>query len=192
MHTKNVLRAGTVALAVLLAGSAGAGLASADNAPGSPSAVAAQTPVELYSEVTAADIADPTLADSGALADDQIAGEDFEAMRTANQAINWYKNHNGSTAYQGYCERAARLSWDRKTHHASAIAHWNSSDGAKKTSGTPPKGAFVFWNISAYGHVGIADGNGGIWATSVGGKIGHAKSVNYFNNYLGWKKGNSN
>ena len=50
----------------------------------------------------------------------------------------------------------------------------------------------MFWNISEFGHVGIADGNGGIWATSVGGAIGHASCMHYFNNYLGWKPGNSN
>jgi hypothetical protein len=111
---------------------------------------------------------------------------------TATKAISWYSSRNGSTAYQGYCEKAARLSWARVTHHPSAIDHWRSSDGAKHTTGTPPKGAFVFWNISAYGHVGIADGSGGFWATSVAGKIGHRSSLHYFRNYLGWKPGNSN
>jgi len=114
------------------------------------------------------------------------------AARTAAQAISWYSSRSGSTAYEGYCEKAARLSWARKTHHASAIAHWKSSDGARHTTGKPPKGAFVFWNISSYGHVGIADGSGGFWATDVGGKIGHKPSTSYFSHYLGWKPGNSN
>lgn len=114
------------------------------------------------------------------------------AKRTAAQAINWYKSRNGSTAYEGYCEKAARLSWARTTHHASAIAHWNSSDGKRHTTGTPPKGAFVFWNISSYGHVGIADGKGGFWATDVAGAIGHRAHTSYFSHYLGWKPGNSN
>ena len=114
------------------------------------------------------------------------------APNTAAQAIAWYSSRNGSTAYEGYCEKAARLSWNRTTHHASAIDHWNSSDGAKHTTGTPPKGAFVFWNISSFGHVGVADGNGGFWSTSISGHIGHATSVSHFSNYLGWKPGNSN
>ncbi|OZM71724.1 hypothetical protein CFN78_19460 [Amycolatopsis antarctica] len=177
-------RAGTVALAVLLAGSAGSTIATAEIAPAAP---AVEQAGDLYSEVTAADVADPALADEGT-----NAAGDVDAMGTAAGAIKWFSSRKGSTEYQGYCERAARLSWDRKTHHASAIAHWNSSDGAKHTTGTPPKGAFVFWNISEYGHVGVADGNGGFWATSVGGAIGHASSVNYFNAYLGWKPGNSN
>jgi hypothetical protein len=68
---------------------------------------------------------------------------------------------------------------------ASANAHWNGAS-SKHYSGTPPVGSFVYWNISAYGHVGIADGSGGIYATSIGGKIGHTSSVNYFDNYQGW------
>jgi hypothetical protein len=114
------------------------------------------------------------------------------AARTAAQAINWYSSRAGSTAYEGYCEKAARLAWARTTHHPSAIDHWRSSDGARHTTGTPPKGAFVFWNISAYGHVGVADGNGGFWSTDISGHIGHATSVHHFSNYLGWKPGNSN
>ncbi|MET9001048.1 hypothetical protein [Amycolatopsis sp. NPDC004169] len=151
---------------------------------GGASVAAAETSSEVYAEVTAADIADP-----GAVLTDSAA--DLAAARTAGQAISWFSSRNGSTAYQGYCERAVRLAWDRTTHHASAIEHWRSSDGARHTTGTPPRGAFVFWNISAYGHVGIADGSGGVWATSVNGAIGHARQ-GYFANYLGWKPGNSN
>ncbi|WP_284747125.1 hypothetical protein [Amycolatopsis sp. RTGN1] len=151
---------------------------------GATVATAAPAPADVYAEVTAADIADP-----GAVIVDSAA--ELAAARTATQAIAWYSSRNGSTAYQGYCEKAARLSWNRTTHHASAIEHWRSSDGARHTTGTPPKGAFVFWNISAYGHVGIADGSGGVWATSVNGAIGHAKQ-SYFGSYLGWKPGNSN
>lgn len=143
---------------------------------------------EVCSQITAADIANPSLADPGTT----VAQDDLEASRTAAAAIKWFKSSNGSTAYQGYCERAVRLAWDRKTHHASAIDHWNSSDGKKHKTGTPPTGAFVFWNTSQYGHVGIADGNGGFWATSVNGAIGHAKSVHCFNHYLDWKSGSSN
>lgn len=114
------------------------------------------------------------------------------AARTANQAVAWYRNRQGSTAYEGYCEKAARLAWARRTHHPSAIAHWRSSDGKRHTTGRPPRGAFVFWNISSYGHVGISDGNGGFWATDVAGAIGHRSSIHYFSHYLGWKYGNSN
>lgn len=135
------------------------------------------------------EIAQPWLEDTASA---PTLDGDIAIQQTAAGAIKWMSDRRGSTAYEGYCERAVRLAWARRTHHASAIAHWRSSDGTRRTTGTPPKGAFVFWNTSQYGHVGIADGAGGFWSTSVGGKIGHARSVGYFRNYLGWKPGNSN
>lgn len=176
---RTVVAAGIVAAGV----ATGAGAAAA--APASvPASTPAITAADLASPITAADIADP----SAVLPDE---APDLSVAQTANGAVNWYKSRSGSTAYEGYCERAARLSWNRTTHHASAIEHWRSADGARHTTGTPPRGAFVFWNISSYGHVGIADGTGGVWATSVNGHIGHVKQ-SYFGHYLGWKRGNSN
>jgi len=139
---------------------------------------------EVYSQITSADIADPSAV--------LPAGSDeFGTLQTVEGAIGWFRAREGSTEHDGYCERAVRLAWDRSTHHASAIAHWRSSDGARHTGTNPPRGAFVFWNISSFGHVGLSDGNGGVWATSVNGRIGHV-SRGYFANYLGWKPGNSN
>lgn len=103
-------------------------------------------------------------------------------------AVQWYKNHLGSTAYQGLCEKAAENAYGTTGVWASANAHWNGAS-PKHTTGTPPAGSFVYWNISAYGHVGIADGNGGFYASSVGGAIGHGSSVSYFTNYRGWTPG---
>lgn len=157
----------------------GAGMASANG-----SAVATAGLTEVHSQITPADIADP-----GAVL--PAGSDEVGTLQTVEGAIGWFRNRQGSTEYDGYCERAVRLAWNRSTHHASAIAHWNSSDGARHTGTNPPRGAFVFWNISAYGHVGLSDGNGGVWATSVGNRIGHV-SRGYFSNYLGWKYGNSN
>jgi len=149
---------------------------------------------DVYSEVTDADIAEPDAADSDLDLDlEEPSPAEVEAAGTAARAIAWFRSRNRSTAYQGYCERAVRLAWGRKTHHGSANKHWNSPrDGAQHRNRNAPAGAFVFWNISRHGHVGIADGNGGFWATSVNRRIGHATSLGYFRNYLGWKPGNSN
>lgn len=149
-------------------------------------AAAEPRPAEVYSQVTAADIADPT-----AILPADSAGGEIGTLQTVEGAIAWFRNRNGSTEHDGFCERAVRLAWDRATHHASAIDHWRSSDGARHTGTNPPRGAFVFWNISSFGHVGLSDGNGGVWATSVNGRIGHV-GLHYFANYLGWKPGNSN
>jgi len=153
---------------------------------------------EFESPITDEDIADPSQADDGTDVADEAGDdptEDAEGLVAGAQsvtgAIGWYKNRTGNTSYEGYCEKAARLAWARKTHHPSAIDHWRSGDGVRH-SGKAPKGAFVFWNTSKYGHVAVADGAGGAWSTSVNHRIGHVKSTSYFRNYLGWKPGNSN
>ena len=176
MKSGKLLRfVGLLGVAAAITAGAGAGTATAE-----------ARPADVHSGITAADVADPTAVLPADSADGEIG-----TLQTVEGAIAWFRNRNGSSAYEGYCERAVRLAWDRATHHASAIDHWRSSDGVRHTTGTPPRGAFVFWNISSYGHVGLADGNGGVWATSVGGHIGHVRQ-GYFANYLGWKRGNSN
>jgi uncharacterized protein YraI len=106
----------------------------------------------------------------------------------ADKAVAWYAARNGSTAFQGYCEMAAENSYGKTGIWASAIADWNDAvarGAAHRGDLNPPKGALVFWNISAYGHVGVAKGDGTFWATSVSGAIG-TRALPYFSNYLGW------
>jgi hypothetical protein len=108
---------------------------------------------------------------------------------TPTGAIQWMQNHAGSTSYEHYCEKAVENAYGTTGVWASAIAHWNGAINAGKAhkgDRNPPKGAFVYWNTSQYGHVGIADGNGGFYSSSVGGHIGHGSSLSYFVNYLGW------
>jgi len=108
---------------------------------------------------------------------------------TAAGAIQWMKNHAGATGWEHYCEMAVENAYGTTGVWPSAIAHWNGAiraGKAHKGDRNPPKGAFVYWNTSQYGHVGIADGSGGFYSTSVGGHIGHGGSLSYFVNYLGW------
>ncbi|NIK57497.1 CHAP domain-containing protein [Kribbella shirazensis] len=110
----------------------------------------------------------------------------------ADDAIAWFAARNGSTAYQGYCEKAVENAYGKTGVYASAIANWNAAvrrGAAHRGDLNPPKGALVFWNISQYGHVGLATGDGYFWATSVNGRIGKAK-LPYFSNYLGWAQPN--
>ena len=110
----------------------------------------------------------------------------------ADDAIAWFAARNGSTAYQGYCEKAVENAYGRTGIYASAIANWNDAvrrGAAHRGDLNPPKGALVFWNISAYGHVGVATGDGNFWATSVNSRIGKAR-LPYFSNYLGWAQPN--
>ncbi|MFJ9634456.1 CHAP domain-containing protein [Streptomyces sp. NPDC101175] len=148
--------------------------------------------LEAFSPVGEDDIANPSLATALETAHTLPAAvEDgllHAAAGGADTAVAWYRARLGSTAYEGWCEKAARTAWGCPPKYPSAIVHWKRS-GPKHTTGTPPKGAFVFWNISAFGHIGIADGDGGFYATSVNGRIGHATSVHYYRNYLGWIPG---
>ncbi|CAN5195738.1 hypothetical protein BH09MYX1_BH09MYX1_09140 [soil metagenome] len=105
---------------------------------------------------------------------------------SSSPALKWFQNHKGSTAYEHYCEKAVENSYGRTGVYASAIADWNAQ-GSKRHPGNlhPPRGALVFWKTSVFGHVGVADGNGGFCSTSINGRIGCAK-LPYFSNYLGW------
>jgi hypothetical protein len=108
---------------------------------------------------------------------------------TAGGAIAWMQGHAGSSGWEGYCEMAVENAWGTTGVWPSAIDHWNGAvqyGKAHPGDPNPPAGAFVYWNISQYGHVGIADGNGGFYSSSLGAAIGHADSVYYFASYLGW------
>jgi hypothetical protein len=116
------------------------------------------------------------------------------AASRAAQAIAWYQAHAGSAAYEDYCELAAETAYATSGQYPSAIADWQdavSRGTAHPGDLNPPAGALVFWNIPgyAYGHVGIAAGDGTFWATSVNGAIGH-QSLPYFTGYLGWSEPN--
>lgn len=103
------------------------------------------------------------------------------------KAIQWMKNRLGSRAYEHYCEKAVENAYGTTGVWASAKQHWQNATVHRNRNA--PAGAFVYWNISKWGHVGIADGNGGFYSTGVGGKIGHPGSLGYFSNYVGWSKG---
>ncbi|SFO93650.1 hypothetical protein SAMN05421810_101450 [Amycolatopsis arida] len=105
-------------------------------------------------------------------------------------AVQWFKQRIGSTAYQGYCEKAVENAYGVTGVWASANAHWNGAGPKHHGDRNPPLGAFVYWNIGSYGHVGISDGAGGFYATSVRGAIGHVTKAqggySYYRNYRGW------
>ncbi|AZP22803.1 hypothetical protein EJC51_46265 [Streptomyces aquilus] len=162
------------------------GLGAADEAPGEP---APEVFLEAFSPLTDADVADASLATAPDALPAHVPVLPLRVVPGgADRAIAWYRARLGSRAYEGWCEKAARTAWGCAPKYPSAIAHWKRS-GPKHTTGTPPKGAFVFWNISQFGHVGIADGRGGFYATGVNGRIGHASSVHYYRHYLGWIPG---
>lgn len=136
------------------------------------------------------------LGSTAAAADHPATESTITAVRPADAgdgtidgAIQWMESKAGDTSYEGMCEMAVENAYGTTGVWPSAIDHWEGAKSAGKAhegDTNPPKGAFVYWNTSQYGHVGIADGNGGFYSSSVGGAIGHGDSLDYFGNYLGW------
>ncbi|HEY9475099.1 MAG TPA: hypothetical protein VIS06_14800, partial [Mycobacteriales bacterium] len=63
---------------------------------------------------------------------------------------------------------------------------WLTSHGYMHTTGTPPRGALVWYHNSAgTGHVVISLGEGKIIGSSVGGRVGVADYL-YRTGYRGW------
>ncbi|WP_394824642.1 hypothetical protein [Pendulispora albinea] len=121
--------------------------------------------------------------------DESALDEAAVAAATPEQkkAIQWMKNHLGSTGWEHYCEKAVENAYGTSGVWASAKQHWQNA--TVHNNRNAPYGAFVYWNISQWGHVGISDGNGGFYSTGIGGKIGHKTSLGYFGSYVGWSTG---
>ncbi|MFF7357850.1 MULTISPECIES: hypothetical protein [Streptomyces] len=110
------------------------------------------------------------------------------------EAMDWMVAHKGDTSYHGRCEYAVAAAWKRHVVHTTAKDHWLSDDGDRHTNGTPPMGSFVFWKTgNPSWHVGLSDGQGGVWMTDAGpnGEIGHKSNYKStaIGTYLGWKPG---
>lgn len=111
------------------------------------------------------------------------------ALSAPQGAIAWFQAHTGDTSYENLCERAVENAWGTAGVWPSASAHWEGAIAAGKAhpaDGAPPLGAFVYWQTSQDGHVGIADGHGGFFSSNVAGAVGHGDTLSYFPGYLGW------
>jgi hypothetical protein len=107
----------------------------------------------------------------------------------ARDAIEWFRAHNHDSSYENLCERAVENAWGTAGAWPSASEHWQGAIAAGKAhpaDPNPPFGAFVYWQTSRNGHVGIADGRGGFFSSNVAGAIGHGDRLSYFPDYLGW------
>ena len=135
-------------------------------------------------------------ADSGD--ESTVATEEFALTGTRiNTAIRWFSDRNGATTFKkingetvkanGHCEVAVETSFGRIGAFPTATATYTyaKNKGYLRTTGTPPKGASVFYNTSADGHIALSTGDGNVWSTSVGAGIGKVRYT-YFQNYRGW------
>lgn len=94
----------------------------------------------------------------------------------------------------GFCDNfVANMYGYQNSGYSTALAHWNSTPAQYKHPGStsPPAGALVFWG-GGDGHVAIADGNGSIYSTDIGGQGTVTKvplgqiSSQWGKPYLGW------
>ena len=129
-------------------------------------------------------------SDSESVDSEDMAADSEAAPAATNaqkKAIKWMKDRIGRTDWEHKCERAAELAYGTSGVWDDAKQHWqNVTVHGNKNA---PYGAFVYWNISQWGHVGISDGNGGFYSTGINGKVGHKGSLNYFSHYVGWSTG---
>ncbi len=109
--------------------------------------------------------------------------------RSANNAISYEFARLGSTGQEGWCMRfqAQAYGWAASGWSTAEVGgDWITSHGYMHTTGTPPRGAIVWYhNSSGTGHVVVSLGAGKIIGSSVSGKVGVA-SYNYRTGYRGW------
>jgi hypothetical protein len=88
--------------------------------------------------------------------------------RSTRDAVAWWaETQLGVTAYDGWCQGFGRSAWlfggahDIGSYGTAANCWATCPTGAgKSTTGTPPRGALVFWDWSTYGHAAVSAGNG--------------------------------
>lgn len=118
----------------------------------------------------------------------------------------------GSTDGGGWyydCIKFASLAWiagglrlpssqELPTRNANDFAEYFKRTGKLSSTGVPPAGAMVFYDVSAFGHVAIADGEGGVYSTvnptqHSGNQIAHLNAdkipARWTSSYMGWSLG---
>jgi uncharacterized protein YraI len=109
--------------------------------------------------------------------------------RSIDQAISWEYQQLGSTADEGWCLRfqTQAFGWTFAGFQTAQDQYqWLQSNDEVSTSGTPPRGALVWYtNDAGTGHVVVSIGAGFVIGTSVAGRVGIVP-IAYFSGYEGW------
>ncbi|WP_405947819.1 hypothetical protein OG588_15605 [Streptomyces prunicolor] len=83
-----------------------------DAAKEEPSQLSEDLLLEAFSSIGENDIADPVLATPTQVLLPAAESDGLHAvLGGADRAIAWYRARLGSTAYEGWCEKAARTAW---------------------------------------------------------------------------------
>lgn len=107
-----------------------------------------------------------------------------------------FTNWGPKVDWSGDCKSFAALAWlststSRLLPRGNAIDVYRAykAQGKVRTSGVPPRGALVFWNVTSYGHVAVSLGNNRV-VTTVGMDNDMRPITDMplsgFRNYLGW------
>ncbi len=109
--------------------------------------------------------------------------------RSIDQAISWEYSQLGSATAEGWCLRfqARAFGWTAAGFQTAQDQYqWLRANDEVSSSGTPPRGALVWYtNSDGTGHVVVSIGAGLVIGTSVGGHVG-VVPVAYFSGYEGW------
>lgn len=103
---------------------------------------------------------------------------------TIEAAIDRFEGNIGTTRYEDLCERAVENAFGTQGHFASAIDDWHASDQHTDWRHAP-RGALVFYDTSADGHVALSLGDGRVVSSSAHHQVGIVP-IDFFQNPLGW------
>jgi hypothetical protein len=110
---------------------------------------------------------------------------DGDAGRKVEAAVAWFESRLGDTSYEGLCETTVELAYGTIEKYPTASADWRAQPNKHVDWWNAPRGALVFYNTSADGHVALSLGNGQVVSSSVNHHIDVAQ-VGFFQNPLGW------
>ena len=148
--------------------------ASAVSAVAAAASSAAVTPVASVSPSSVADTV-PELTKATTLG---------RHAATIESAIDRFEGNIGTTRYEDLCERAVENAFGTQGHFASAIDDWHASDQHTDWRHAP-RGALVFYDTSADGHVALSLGDGRVVSSSAHHQVGIVP-IDYFQKPLGW------
>jgi hypothetical protein len=124
--------------------------------------------------------------DDGNVVQYGTGGAVFATLSDTERAIQWFYNHEGSTAYEEKCELAVENSFGTSNQYATAYSDWQHR-AQHPNSAAAPRGTLVFYKTSADGHVAISLGNGTVISSSAAGhEIGISPITGWFSPLLGW------
>ncbi len=90
--------------------------------------------------------------------------------RTPEQVAGWAKNQKDrrTNGWRGYCLKFSRMAAGAPGGTYDAVTAWKQAK-YRHSTGTPPRGSFVFWSggRSGHGHIAVSAGGGDVYSTDL-------------------------